>query len=198
MKFSDRRGFILFAYPKAASTSMIRLLRPHCEDTVAWTDWPADKHVRPVQLLAAWRDRGREALFWSHLKITTVRNPWARVVSLHTYLRQKGYEVGPFGKWLEQLSSDPRKPDGLHNQVHAMDAHRWAGFDAGLVDAVLRVEYLAEELAPVMRKLDLPESVPEVANQTEHPPYRDLYTAKTRQIVTNRYARDIARWNYHF
>lgn len=203
MRFArDRRGFIFFAYPKAASTSMSRLLDPWSEPGWSTDQKPSGglyKHVRPPDLRRAWEEHGMEAEYRECFKFMIVRNPWSRMVSLYEYIKSEGYQLPTFRQWLLWLSCDPAQPTYERNQPAAMPAHEWGGLDdPGNVDAVFRMEDLATETPLLLARLGLPNTPMMHEQKTAHAPYDTYYDDATQALVGARYERDIERWAYSF
>ena len=66
------------------------------------------------------------------------------------------------------------------------------------VDFIGRFENYEESVAMLLRALDLPEIRVSNVNKSRHDEYRTYYTEETREIVQNRFQRDIEEFGYTF
>lgn len=66
-----------------------------------------------------------------------------------------------------------------------------------LVDFIGRFENLNEDSQYVFSRLGVEESLEHV-NKTDHPPYQEMYTDKTRETVRRMYREDIEAFEYEF
>ena len=67
-----------------------------------------------------------------------------------------------------------------------------------LVDFVGRYEHLQADLAVVCQRLSLDPSTFSHKNAAQHPHYSTFYSPATRELVRERYARDIEFFGYTF
>ena len=113
--------------------------------------------------------------------VGVVRNPFDRVVS-----GWRGYcesrEEMPLDHYLEMRFDEFL---GVPFQVWPQSAH-WLK----PCNVVLRFERLAEDFFGAFG-LELPHE-----GATRRGPFKDHYTAETRQVVEDRFAADFARWGY--
>lgn len=124
-------------------------------------------------------------------KFTIERNPWDRQVSLYRWHYRKRAEKPSFDLFI-------RSP--LHRKISPnFDTYAIDGEIA--VDHVCRYETLVEDLKRVLARLglDAPVELPHAKQvATDDRPWRDYYTARTRDIVAAWYAREIATFGYRF
>jgi hypothetical protein len=66
-----------------------------------------------------------------------------------------------------------------------------------VVDFVGRFERLEEDAGYLFRRIGVEAALPRL-NASCHGLYRDYYTARTRDLVAQRFARDIERFGYRF
>ena len=68
---------------------------------------------------------------------------------------------------------------------------------ACILNKVGKFENYEEEATELLQTLGIDASIPK-ANASTHRPYREMYTEKTKDIISNIYARDIEQWDYEF
>lgn len=211
MIISHSRRLIVFSFPKTGSESLRALLAPLAEEPVLpWRQrsrlCPFYPHMPPREAAAAFRARGWD--FDGYRRVTVVRNPYPRLVSLYrmicevdglwTLRRRLGLGVPSFGRWLAGTRPDGRGGGGRPHQrwrrFGAWSARSWIHDEDGrpLVTDVLRLEHLEAELPPVLSALDLspPQNLP-VLNAREPVAWESWYGDAERALVAARYAWDL-------
>ncbi len=141
-------------------------------------------------------------VFKNYFKIASVRNPYARVVSL--YSRHEGIKVtnkmsfDTFCENLKYASDTCQHPTRAANQLD------WITDETGqlAVDYVLRLEDLAAGFQDIYEltkgRIDL-----QIRDQNRNPAsrsrsYHDIYTENSRSIVAELFRRDIEFFDYEF
>jgi hypothetical protein len=136
-----------------------------------------------------------------YFSFSVVRNPWDRMVSIYRrtdphlleHARGLGIELGnlPFDEFLARVA-------GV-THAHLAEQSGFVCDDAGrlLVDFVARFETLAGDFEAVCRRLRIDVALPRL-NTSQHEDYRSYYDERTRAVVAERYARDIAAFDYAF
>ena len=149
-----------------------------------------------------------------HFRFGFVRNPWSRLVSCyaHTFMRVRddgGHRLPPYFKHPESFRLD-MSFDEFVDVVAALpdeqiDPHarsqRTFLFDiAGheLADFVGRFETLRQDWAYICARAGFPPVEAPHENRSRHRPYRDYYSPRLRDVVAERYARDLKEWSYDF
>jgi chondroitin 4-sulfotransferase 11 len=140
---------------------------------------------------------------WSgYFKFAFVRNPWDRLVSWYhmcmqvpapnafaLYVRQ---HAPTFEAFVTRATTGPGERT-THNQLdYITDEH-----GAPMLDFIGRYERLEEDFSRIADRLALSPALPH-ANRSHHEDYRQYYSQATRQIVAERYARDIRHFGYEF
>ena len=145
--------------------------------------------------------------FATYFKFAFVRNPWDRVVSWWTLLREGSARGG----------SVP------HRMTETLDAYLRVCRDAAaaatdgplpfpsqqmdlltdhdgliLADRLGRYERYAEDTRSICEHLNLTIEEIDRAGATRHGPYRDYYNAETRAAVAELYPRDVRELGYEF
>jgi hypothetical protein len=142
------------------------------------------------------------AQFDGLFKFASVRNPWARAVSL--YHRGEGIRRAgdlSFEQFCERhlyASDTCRKPTLHANQID------WLTDEEGriAVDHVVRIEELATELDTLREtsggRVRLEALQRNVNPRSTASRYRDIYTDRTRKLIAARFERDIDAFGYVF
>jgi len=140
--------------------------------------------------------------FESFFKFSTVRNPWARAVSL--YFRKEGKspaDVMDFETFCDQhlYASDTCKYPTLHrNQFD------WLCDESGkcLMDFVGKLESIQDSITEIAQRTGNRVSLKfqhENQNQrSQANTYRDLYNDRTRKVIAQRFEKDIDYFKYTF
>ncbi len=147
-------------------------------------------------------------------KCAFVRNPWDRLLSAYSYLRQ-GNGTNRRDKTFTETYLDPHpsfedfvlslQVRSYRKAVMAYDHFRpqtyWLclpGQKDHAMDFIGRFERMQTDLETLTERLNLPGGALEVGRTSQHRPYRQEYTEKTRRIVAEHYADDIALFGYEF
>lgn len=136
-----------------------------------------------------------------------VRNPWDRLVSSFFYLKGGGNQkrdAADFKKYFggaQSFSSLLKNWDDFFaNQIHFKPQYQWICDKEGDVtlDFVGHFENLQEDFNIVCDKIGIqPRKLPH-RNKTEHKHYSEYYTDETRELVAEKYAKDIEHFGYKF
>ncbi len=214
MIVSPARKFIFVHIPKTGGTSLALALeaRAHRDDILIGDTPKAFKRKARIKTLTA---KGR---LWKHSTLadldgafsssdldamfifTLVRNPWDRMVSYYHWLRGQSFDHPA----VTLAKSEPFDGFILHPDTNAslqaFPAARYVTDAAGVerCSAYVRLEHLAEDIAPVEAHLGFALNMPH-ANASERPSdYRRAYTSQTVETVATMCADDIARFDYRF
>ena len=133
--------------------------------------------------------------FDDYTSISSVRNPWARTVSLYATVKRGGYET----------SFDDFVMNELRNWQSGLQG-RWNSYEMfhergrRIVDHVVRIEYLEQDLRPLVEERwpDLQLDYSTRSNPGDHDPFREYFTEKTSEIVADFFAYDIETFGYRF
>ena len=214
MIISRGRRYIFVHIPKTGGTAMALALEARAKaDDILIGDTPkAVKRRGRVRKLSA---RGR---LWKHstladidgvvsaeelgelLIFTLVRNPWDRVVSYYHWLRDQSFEH-PAVTLAQTLGFDDflraplvqqslRATPARHYVTDAADRERGAHF--------VRLEQLANDLAPVEAHLGFALEIPRANVSERAANYRSYYSDEAADIVAEICAEDITRFGYRF
>lgn len=213
MLINKDKKFIFIHVQKTAGISMEQVLQEKFPGTVAWYG----RHGRVVDGLGdmspeVWRE---------HFTFAFVRNPWDRMVSWYNMIERAQKKMS----FWKRLKKKPFRSD-LWNYAIAnstdfesfLENCRATIFDLGcnknfsfnqvdyladkdgnmMVDFVGRFENLAADTDYVFRMLGLSDTSLPKLNHNHHAHYSSWYNDKTRQLVAERFARDIALFGYEF
>lgn len=162
---------------------------------------------------------GHDSLWWyqlvfdheefdSYFKFAFVRNPWDRLVSAYTFLKQGGMSEND-KKWAEQHLSGFDDFDSfvkvwvnrqnIYKGIHFVPQFEFVclGDLRPAVDFIGRFERLAEDFNFIREKLGK-ESNLQKLNMGAKKDYRQFYTKETIQIVADAYYEDVKIFGYDF
>ena len=214
MIVSHARKLIVFSNPKTGSESLRALLsdlndervRPWRQRSAAHPFYP---HMPPVEARAVFRSRGWD---WDgYRRVTVVRNPYARLVSLYRMIRDVdglwrmralvGLGVPGFRDWLIASRPDGRGGGGRRHQrwrrFGTWSAYHWTHDAAGtpLVTDILRLERLADDLSPLLDALGYPPgAAPAQTNARAPVDWAGWYDWDSSALVARRYAWELERF----
>lgn len=134
--------------------------------------------------------------FASTWKFTFVRNPWDKYVSAWMYLEST--RDLPFE---DVVRNPPRKEDHEEDYNHmARSQLEVIQDDKGnlLVDEIFKVEEMSNALQTISEITGIPLSWVPRLRSTVHDHYRKYYTKETKEIIADRYAKEIEMFGYEF
>jgi hypothetical protein len=123
---------------------------------------------------------------WNSLRVTFVRNPWARLVSEYHYNKAKGIDDRDFEEVVYSLLQ-------CYDDIWKWSQMRWLCHKGKCyADRVYRLEYDKQKFNSDF-SVELPHK-----NKSSHDPYREYYDERTKRIVELVYADDIKEFGYEF
>jgi hypothetical protein len=116
------------------------------------------------------------------LVFAIVRNPWDRVVSAYHYHGKTDRQNNPcdFDTFVKTHMRSANRPQLDYFNPNAL---------------ILRFENLENEFQQIQEYFNVWESLP-FKNKSNHKHYSEYYTDETRQIVANRFKKDIEQYKY--
>lgn len=132
-----------------------------------------------------------------YFKFAFVRNPWDRMVSAYFYAKEYlGLSMGRFDEFIKEKAWDEY---GEAIDPHWEPQHEFIRFnDRFIVDFIGRFENLDADFTEACHQIGIkPCQLPHV-NATQHADYKEYYTDELRQIVAEKYAKDIELFGYEF
>ncbi len=214
MILSPGRRYLFIHPPKTGGTSMALALEARAmKDDIMLGDTPKARNRR--RRLDGVQAAGR---LWKHSTLadleglveraalddlfifTMVRNPWDRMVSYYHWLRVQTFDH-PAVELARQLDFErfvaaPLIAQSFRKGTAA--SYVTDGDGRERADLFIRLEHLAEDLAPLEAHLGFGLEVPHVNRSARLADYRDAYTDESRAHVARFCATDIARFGYRF
>jgi hypothetical protein len=132
-----------------------------------------------------------------YFKFTFVRNPWDLRVSYYFYNKTQGTFRGrharnkSFSEYVK-FYSKKRKSLIARPQVYFL------GRDVNNVDFIGRFENLQNDFNKVCGEVGIPRQELPHAHKTNHKHYTEYYDDETRQVVAEKYKKDIEYFGYEF
>jgi len=196
VRISHKYKFVYIAIPKTGSGSVRMSLDRHSDIlSVGDKTSPYHWHTKARDLKKHFKSKTWN---WDeYFKFTFVRNPWDMLVSLYKYFQHNKtlslpINGGPeFTTWLSNRVRNS-SPSVLTPSIYYM-----AGEDI-LVDFIGRFENLQEDFNIVCDKIGIPRQELPHVNKTNHKHYTEYYDDETREIVAEKYAKDIEYFGYEF
>jgi hypothetical protein len=147
-----------------------------------------------------------------------VRNPWDRLVSCYmdkvadtdlededlnpksaaVFMRERGGRTGEVS--FDEFAREVCRTNDEESNRHFRSQHVFLTDRRGRVlpQNIFRFETLGEDFAAVMNRIGLPEVELPHANATRRRDYREYYTEELRDLVAERYHRDIELFGFVF
>ncbi|GEM_PF-55872 len=201
MLISEKHNFIFVHIQKTAGESIATVLREHIPDVMPLLN----KHDFAI--------KGKKAIgkeqWTKYYKFAFVRNPYDRLVSWYSM----AVNMGPRNRlWEYMLKNSRNFEEFIKNctqTIHDYDGEkncfynqlRYLTDEEGnmIVDFVGRYENLKEDFKKICGIIDLPQvKLPHIRHKSKHTHYSAYYTPEMREIVAQRYAKDIEFFGYQF
>ena len=132
--------------------------------------------------------------YWNdYLTFTVVRNPYERVVSDYFYCRKHNL-IDLSISFTEDVKST------FDNQERwKLPCYDWITLNNEIVvENIIRFENLKQGFDDMCKTLQVPHIKLPHLNKTKHTHYADYYDEETREIVAEKYAKDIEYFGYEF
>ena len=132
-----------------------------------------------------------------YIKFSVIRNPWERMVSYWNYRQSVAWatddgEIPIFTDWMKFVHQKKSRPlltmfDFLRDKTDTIkNIH------------LIRFENLQEDFDIVCDKIKIPKQELPHSNNRNHKHYTEYYDDETREIVAEKYAKDIEYFGYKF
>lgn len=209
MLVSYKHNFLFIHIPKAAGSSITNSLRPFAERPELLLEnrllrWIGVRqnllgpyrrrmfvgHASAQQLRSHLAPGGFEELF----KFAFVRNPWDRLVSQYSFVRQS--RTHKWNRRVMQMDFPQFADfwtDNRRSQLHLLTDSQ----GELLVDYVGYFESIREDFDEICRRIGLTVELPH-KNRSAHKDYRSFYDDRLAEMVAQRRADEIARFGYTF
>ena len=204
MVVNDKYRFVFIHIPKSAGTSIQTALKEVEGLNRRAPRGAGTKHETVNELMARWGLQSDSMMpskkasipLSDYLFFCFVRNPWARLCSLHRYLCQIGVvenvptDVNDFVKLIADEDPSVTSLRSIRPQSDFVTNH--VGF-------VGRYENLAEDFAAVMRQLTLEIALPhENSSGSFRHNHRDLLSDESAEVIARIYRTDVERFGYQY
>ena len=141
--------------------------------------------------------------FNDYYKFSCVRNPWDRIVSAFFYISKGGNQSSGDKKLMEIFGNNFKnfvlKIDTLEQSLFLTPQYEFIFTNNRLLlDKVVKFESLEFDLKKVFNKLNLSVQKVYQSRQSQHRHYTDYYDEETRQIIAEKYSKDIDYFGYKF
>ena len=193
MRLSHRYKFLYIAPPKTGSTSTRLCLDKYTDlkggpfnKNNDYTKRPYT-HAKGKQLKLYFEANGWD---WNdYFKFVVVRNPFPRVLSSFMYNQKRG-----------KIPSNIQFIDHIKSQGITVGscASFFTTNGVANIDYICKLENLQQDFDTVCDRIGIPRVKVPHRNKTTHKHYTEYYDDETRQIVAERYARDIELFGYEF
>jgi hypothetical protein len=180
---SHKHKFIFVHVSKTAGTTIRFALQGKYDEL----------HDPHHSLISEIKEKLSEQVFQSYFKFGVVRNPWDREVSRYKFIKNRKcnskhkYCQNGFNEYLFKfvelglVNYDALKIDGKIG-----------------VDYIMKFENLQEDFDKICDKIGIPQRKLPHKNATKHKHYTEYYDDETKQIVAEKYVRDIEYFGYNF
>ena len=132
---------------------------------------------------------------------SSIRNPWARVVSAYHKGGWNGEsqraEYPTFISCVNAIREDSISCPASKWHVTPLCRHLVRDGEL-IVNHLIRIENIQEDFDKICDKIGIPHQQLPHKNKSKHKHYTEYYDDETRQIVAEKYARDIEYFGYEF
>jgi hypothetical protein len=150
--------------------------------------------------------------FNSYFKFAFVRNPWARMASWYEFMCRQVHKTESQKYDFVENQYDTYKNISLmgfnrfiqflyeKNKSYYLGYSRYYEDENGnnLLDFIGKVENLQEDFDIVCDKIGIPKQQLPHKNKTNHKHYTEYYDDETKQMIAEKYAKDIEYFKYKF
>jgi Sulfotransferase family len=198
---SFQKRFLFVHIPKTAGNSIQSVLCDYSEDELVALRIEQDGverfglrnpkyKIKKHSTLAEYREALGNEQFHTLYKFTCVRNPWDRMVSYY-FTPTQSPETWDRKKFRSIISKAVSVADYLRLGPGEKDPF-------ANVDYVMRFENLADDFRIVCAALDISPTILPQYNRSNRDHYSKYYDDELRELVCERFAAEIERFNYAF
>ena len=136
-----------------------------------------------------------EKVYDESFVFTSVRNPYSRAVSMfkhHSWRSVKSFKYFCHKVMKNEYPSEDAKWHSGTLTEHMIDNNDLK------VDFVIKLENLQKDFNIICDKIGIPQQQLPHLNKSKHKHYTEYYDEETKQIVAEKYAKDIELFGYEF
>ncbi|MEP0366390.1 MAG: sulfotransferase family 2 domain-containing protein [Cyclobacteriaceae bacterium] len=206
MLVSHDYKFILVKTKKTAGSSIQAYLEPYCENGHITRNHP-ESHMPAEEI----RKLIGEEAWNSYLKITPIRNPWDKMVSLYYWRTRKRSAIAKIRRflWLK-WSDDPARKMTFTEHVKYLNKINEVNIDKDVIYVdgkvpeyeYIRFEHLLDDMKAVCEKIGVPFEPERLPNKKggvrKAQGYQNHYDEESKAIVAQAYTFEIEKFGYTF
>tara|TARA_Y100001933_G_scaffold117815_2_gene117760 strand:- start:5103 stop:5753 length:651 start_codon:yes stop_codon:yes gene_type:complete len=214
MRISHKHKFIFTAIPKTGTTTIGNVLDRYVDVRYGKFGWSFpgmnrnqnnshEDKTRHAKLDEVKKDLFADDIetFDSYFKFTFVRNPWDRCVSSWFYALKRA-ERGS-GPHIDLVKKYKTFQSWVGEKLYksAPDSCSCWLFDSAenqIMDFIGRFENLQEDFNTICDKIGIPHQQLPHRNKSKHTHYTEYYDDETKQIVAEKFAKDIEYFGYEY
>ena len=159
----------------------------------------------PGDMWRPWRDYNIiDTITKNYFKFCFVRNPWDRLLSAYCYLRVGGRGgagdmrdaviLSQFHDFREFIVNF----DKIENDFSDKHFYEQAFWVDDRIDFIGKTENIQEDFNTICDKIGIPHQQLPHKNKSKHKHYTEYYDDEAREIVAEKYAKDIEHFGYKF
>ena len=142
-----------------------------------------------------------EDIFSEYFTFSIVRNPWDKMVSQYNYTITKRPDLRKYIGITESVSFKEYINHVVKAKIHVQWDPQYKFLYINkkcAVDYIGRFENLQEDFDTVCDKIGSPRQKLPHKNKSKHKHYTEYYDDETKQIISEKYAKDIEYFGYEF
>lgn len=206
------KKLLFVAVPKTGSTSIGNALLGVLGNQNCIEHFGEAYHL-PAKVLKNIKFKDNDLCWNSYFKFAFVRNPWCRAVSSYHYVvktLENFKDPKLLTEWEKHCSTvldTARKPLSF-KELLTSDKFSWFCkpqdlwthnvYGDILLDFIGKFENLQQDFNIICDKIGIPQQQLAHVNKTKHKHYTEYYDDETKQIVAEKYAKDIEYFGYKF
>ena len=130
-----------------------------------------------------------------YFKFTFVRNPWDRMISTYAFYNKPSPQIS-FKEYIttflnRPVSKDWRRHRSCYDYIFSENAKI-------TIDFIGKIENFQQDFNIVCGKIGIPQQKLPHKNDSKHKHYTEYYDDETREIVAEKYKKDIEYFGYKF
>lgn len=183
--------FIFIHVSKTGGTSIEHALNPNVSlDNSSISEVTGNTKFRDKHWAARKYLKEYPVEYKNFFTFSFVRNPWDRMLSNYKWLKLLGLIDCSFREWIANPTWG----------FHAYSYKKMVCDNNGsiIVDYIGKFENLQQDFNTVCDKIGIPQQQLPHKNKTKHKHYTEYYDDETREIVAQKYAKDIEYFGYKF